>query len=244
MQPSDFSPNSAVDLGARKAALEREAKQRAEEATEAKSAFLANMSHELRTPLNSVIGFSELMYDELPGKLNDKQKEYVKDIWESGKHLLNVINDVLDVAKLDANKMELESIDVAPAQFLNDILTLMRPKAQEKGLALDVEFASRLPELVQTDPTRLRQILLNLLGNAVKFSPAGGVVRAGVTPRGEDWVGTVEDQGPGIPAEDLPRVFELATRVGVRQRGLPVRVLHVVELLDEAYTRESTQAPE
>ena len=150
-------------------------------ANQHKSEFLANMSHELRTPLNAIIGFSEVLIERMFGELNDKQDDYLKDIHSSGKHLLSLINDILDLSKIEAGRMELdvEAFDVPAA--LGNALTLVRERAQRHGIALGVEVAPEAGEL-RADERKFKQILLNLLSNAVKFTPDGGTrasVRAG-----------------------------------------------------------------
>ncbi len=186
------------------------------EATRAfKDEFLANMSHEIRTPLTGIIGYAELLVDT-PMREADRVKA-LQNIQYNGDHLLKVINDVLDVAKLDANKVEVESVDFAPVQLLNDIVTLMRPKAQEKGLKLELKFAGKLPEQIQTDPTRVRQIVLNLLGNAIKFTNQGSItliVKMIESADGhESFVQfSVVDTGIGIDKDALSQLFQPFTQ--------------------------------
>jgi Amt family ammonium transporter len=141
----------------------------------------------------------------------------LQNIQYNGQHLLKVINDVLDIAKLDANKVEVENVEFAPVQLLNDVVTLLRPKAQEKGLTLDMEFASRVPELIQTDPTRVRQIVLNLVGNAIKFTHAGSVrlvVKLIEADDGQEsfMQFSVIDTGIGIDADALAQLFQPFTQ--------------------------------
>ena len=176
--------------------------------------FMANMSHELRTPLNAVIGMSEALQDEADyGALNDTQREYLGDINASGEHLLSLINDILDLAKIEAGRAELlrEPFDVTSA--IANAVTLLRERAQRKGLTLTMNVAAAAG-VWSADPRRFKQIVVNLLGNAVKFTPAGGsvAVRAGVDAAGL-WV-EVEDTGCGIAPEHQRLIFEKFSRVG------------------------------
>jgi signal transduction histidine kinase len=184
-----------------------------EAASRHKSEFLANMSHELRTPLNAVIGFSEVLLQRMFGELNDKQDEYLKDIYASGQHLLSLINDILDLSKIEAGRMEL-----APAPFhlpsaLENAVTLVRERAGRHGIALQVDINPRLGEVVG-DERKVKQVLLNLLSNAVKFTPEGG--RISLKARQTD--GLVEiavtDTGVGIAPEDQAAIFEEFRQVG------------------------------
>ena len=184
-----------------------------EVANQHKSEFLANMSHELRTPLNAIIGFSEVLIERMFGELNDKQDDYLKDIHSSGKHLLSLINDILDLSKIEAGRMELdvESFDVPAA--LSNAMTLVRERAQRHGIALGLEVAPEIDE-IRADERKFKQILLNLLTNAVKFTPDGGKVdvRAGLAD-GLLQV-AVADTGIGIAKEDQAAVFEEFRQVG------------------------------
>lgn len=188
----------------------------AEQARAFKDEFLANMSHEIRTPLTAIIGYAELLVDM--GTMPEPERvKSLQNIQYNGQHLLNVINDVLDVAKLDANKMEAEHVQFAPVQLLNDVMTLMRPKALEKGLKLNIEFATSLPDLIETDPTRLRQIVLNLLGNAIKFTHTGSVRLVVKLIKSDDAQESfiqfdVVDTGIGIDAENLEKLFQPFTQ--------------------------------
>ena len=178
-----------------------------------KSEFLANMSHELRTPLNAIIGFSEVLLERLFGELNDKQDDYLKDIHSSGRHLLNLINDILDLSKVEAGRMELElSIFDLPAAIAN-AMTLVRERAQRHSIALGVDVAPQLGEVV-ADERKLKQILLNLLSNAVKFTPDGGRIDVSARRDTDNVVIAVHDTGIGIAAEDQEAVFEEFRQVG------------------------------
>jgi two-component system cell cycle sensor histidine kinase PleC len=183
---------------------------RAESANKAKSEFLANMSHELRTPLNAINGFSEVMMAELFGPLGDKRyAEYVKDIHSSGEHLLSVINDILDMSKIEAGKMTMRFEMLDLNDVVEDAVRLVRGRADEQGLRLSVDMDG-LPE-IEADFRALKQVLLNLLSNAIKFTPRGGAVRIwGQAARGPDGVDrvqvNVQDTGIGISREDLARL--------------------------------------
>ena len=187
--------------------------QQLELANRHKSEFLANMSHELRTPLNAIIGFSEVLRERLFGELNEKQDDYLKDIFDSGKHLLGLINDILDLSKVEAGRMELEPSTFELADAVSNAITLVRERAQRHGIALGQQIDPGLAEIT-ADERKFKQILLNLLSNAVKFTPDGG--RIDVTARREanDIVVAVHDTGIGIAPEDQAAVFEEFRQVG------------------------------
>jgi signal transduction histidine kinase len=178
-----------------------------------KSEFLANMSHELRTPLNAIIGFSEVLLERLFGDLNEKQDDYLKDIHSSGRHLLTLINDILDLSKIEAGRMELEPSTFDLASALSNAMTLVRERAQRHGITLGQQVDSNLGE-VTADERKFKQILVNLLSNAVKFTPDGG--RIDVTARRDDnsAIVAVHDTGIGIAPEDQAAVFEEFRQVG------------------------------
>ena len=187
----------------------REAKTQAEFANRSKSEFLANMSHELRTPLNAIIGFSEMMRLETFGPIgNPRYIEYVGDIHESGTHLLSLINDILDLSKIEAGAFELKEEEVDLAQVVAACRRIIEVRAKEAGLTLDTRLSGKLPKL-WSDERAVKQIILNLLSNAVKFTPTGGkvTVRAEIEEDG-CFVLSVSDTGIGIDADDIPKVFK------------------------------------
>jgi GAF domain-containing protein len=188
-----------------------------EAASRHKSEFLANMSHELRTPLNAIIGFSEVLTDRMFGELNDKQDEYLKDIYASGQHLLSLINDILDLSKIEAGRMELEATDFDLPSAIDNALILVRERATRRGITLGHSVDERLGS-IRGDERKVKQVLLNLLSNALKFTPAGG--RIDVSARLQDGVAeiSVTDTGVGIAPEDQEAVFEEFRQVGTADK--------------------------
>jgi signal transduction histidine kinase len=184
-----------------------------EVANQHKSEFLANMSHELRTPLNAVIGFSDVLLEGMFGEINDKQAEYLRDILSSGKHLLSLINDILDLSKIEAGRMELDLSDFDVPQAISDALLLMRERAERHGIALGQVIDERLGA-VTADERKFKQVLLNLLSNAVKFTPAGGKVEVRARLVESMIEVAVADTGEGIALEDQAAVFEEFRQVG------------------------------
>jgi signal transduction histidine kinase/DNA-binding response OmpR family regulator len=177
-----------------------------EVASRHKSEFLASMSHELRTPLNAIIGFSEVLLERMFGELNERQDEYLRDIWSSGKHLLELLNDILDLSKIEAGQMVLNRSQFAVRESLEYCLSLVRERALKQGITLGLEAGPEVG-LVDADRLRFRQVVLNLLSNAVKFTPDGGRVDVRAAVQGQDLVVTVADTGVGVPAEDRQRIF-------------------------------------
>ena len=191
----------------------QEKSQQLEVAGKHKSEFLANMSHELRTPLNAIIGFSEVLLERMFGEMNEKQEDYLKDIHSSGQHLLSLINDILDLAKVEAGRMELNLGTFHLPTAIDNALTLIRERALRHGIALSVEVDPQLGEL-NADQRKLKQILLNLLSNAVKFTPEGGRITVGARLTGGMVEIAVSDTGIGIAAQDQTAVFEEFKQVG------------------------------
>jgi signal transduction histidine kinase/DNA-binding response OmpR family regulator len=192
------------------------AKEELERASKFKDQFLSTMSHELRTPLNAVLGFSELLTEERYGPLNERQQRYIKHIHTGGKHLLSLINDILDLSKIEAGRLQLTIENVAVEASFAEVLDTMRPLADKKAQTLAREA---LPELsVRADPTRFKQILMNLVGNAIKFTPEGGEIKLSA-----NWLDgairvEVRDSGPGIPADEQKRIFEPFYRMGETEK--------------------------
>ena len=178
-----------------------------------KSEFLANMSHELRTPLNAIIGFSEVLLERMFGEMNEKQEDYLKDIHSSGQHLLSLINDILDLAKVEAGRMELNLATFHLPTAIDNALTLVRERAMRHSIALAADIDPQLGEL-HADERKLKQILLNLLSNAVKFTPEGGSITVAARPLADKVEIAVTDTGVGIAPDDHAAVFEEFKQVG------------------------------
>ena len=178
-----------------------------EVASRHKSEFLASMSHELRTPLNAVIGFSEVLLDRLFGDLNEKQEEYLEDIRGSGRHLLDLINDILDLSKVEAGKMQLELARTSLREALEHGVAMVSERAARQGLSLSLDVNDDVEDVV-ADSLRIKQVILNLLTNAVKFTPSGGSIEASAARVGDEIHVTVKDSGIGIAESDYERIFE------------------------------------
>jgi two-component system CheB/CheR fusion protein len=177
-----------------------------------KSEFLANMSHELRTPLNSINGFSEVLYDETFGPLNEKQKKYVNNVLTSGKHLLLLINQILDMAKVEAGKMKLALSSLPMKSLLNEISLLVADMVSKKKLQMLLEIAEDLPN-IEADELKVKEIIYNLLSNAVKFTPEGGKIGMRAKKADSEIEIVVWDTGVGIAPENMGRIFEGFFRV-------------------------------
>jgi signal transduction histidine kinase len=175
------------------------------------------MSHELRTPLNAIIGFSEVLSERMFGDLNDKQEEYLKDIYASGQHLLSLINDILDLSKIEAGRMELEVTDFDLPSAIDNALILVRERASRRGIRLGRAIDDRVG-LIRRDERKVKQVLLNLLSNALKFTPEGGRidVRAAINDGMAEI--SVADTGVGIAPEDQEAIFEEFRQVGTADK--------------------------
>jgi signal transduction histidine kinase len=181
-----------------------------------KSEFLANMSHELRTPLNAVIGFSEVLQDRLFGDLNEKQAEYVADIHTSGRHLLDLINDILDLSKIEAGRMELQVSTVELAEVLESSVALMRERATRQGISVKLEVNPTIG-VIEADERKVKQVLFNVLSNALKFTARGGHVNVTARSESDEVIVSVRDDGVGIAPEHQTRIFEEFEQVGTAQ---------------------------
>jgi len=190
-----------------------ESNRRLAEVSRTKSEFLANMSHELRTPLNSVIGFSEVLQDQLFGPINEKQQDYVQNILTSGRHLLSLINDILDLSKVESGKMELELTKFSLQETLDSSLMMLKEKALKGEIDLQMDSVPSADIQIVADQRKLKQILFNLLSNAVKFTPAGGTIRVGAISDGDFVEVTLADSGIGIKEEDIPKLFHPFTQL-------------------------------
>jgi signal transduction histidine kinase/ActR/RegA family two-component response regulator len=182
-----------------------------------KSEFLASMSHELRTPLNAVIGFSEVLLDRMFGEINERQDEYLRDIRNSGKHLLELLNEILDLSKVEAGQMVLEPSTFVVSTTMESTLAMVRERATQHAIAVTVEVVDDVG-MIDADERRFKQVVLNLMSNAVKFTPDGGSVSVRAYRDGTALVVTVADSGIGVPPEDQERIFESFQQGG---RGAP-----------------------
>ena len=219
------------------------AKEEAERGSRFKDQFLSTMSHELRTPLNAVLGFSDLLADERFGPLNERQKRYIAHIHTGGRHLLSLINDILDLSKIEAGRMELAKENLAVDAIFSEVLSVMRPLGDRKSHTLTQRVQPAM--VVRADATRLRQVLMNLLGNAIKFTPDGGFIELNAFTVRADVRIEVRDNGPGIPPEEQKRIFEAFYRLResgthTEGTGLGLAITHrLVELHGGDLTLES-----
>ena len=204
-----------------------------ESASRHKSEFLASMSHELRTPLNAVIGFSQVLRQQMFGELNEKQVEYVDDILSSGQHLLNLINDILDLAKVEAGRMELQPAPFALGETLRNSMAMIRERATRQDVTLAVEIDDSVGE-IEADERKVKQILFNLLSNAVKFTPAGGTVTLAARSDRRQAIISVRDTGVGISPEEQARIFEDFYQLspGMTQEGTGLGLALTKRLVD------------
>ncbi len=188
-----------------------EASRAAFEASRAKSEFLANMSHEIRTPLNGILGFTDMLRRDADKIDEAERKEWLEVIHASGKHLLQLINNILDLSKVEADALDIERTECKPIEILSDLVSIMRVQAREKAIGLDVRCVGPMPRVIESDPTRLRQVLTNLIGNALKFTEQGGVtIKSRFVDKGKDGaflVFDVIDTGTGIPPDKLETIF-------------------------------------
>jgi two-component system, NtrC family, sensor kinase len=215
-----FATQSALAI--QNARLFREIEEKSLElatASHHKSEFLANMSHELRTPLNAIIGFSEVLSEKMFGEINEKQAEYLRDILESGQHLLSLINDILDLSKIEAGRMELEPTDFDLPNAIENTLILIRERAHRRGITLGSTVDEQLGS-IRADERKVKQVLLNLLSNALKFTPEGGRIDVQAGVRAGAIEISVTDTGVGIAPEDQAAVFEEFRQVGAAAKKI------------------------
>ncbi|MDD5398198.1 MAG: PAS domain-containing sensor histidine kinase [Dehalococcoidia bacterium] len=209
----DITERKEIEAGLKKAHEElTELATELERAARVKSEFLANMSHELRTPLNSINGFSEVLYDETFGPLNVKQRQYVNNVLTSGKHLLLLINQILDMAKVEAGKMKLTLSSLPTESLLNELTMLVADMVTKKKIEMLIEIAEDLPD-IEADELKVKEIMYNLLSNAVKFTPEGGNIGIRAKKAGSEIEIVVWDTGVGIAAENMGKIFEGFFRV-------------------------------
>ena len=209
----DITERKEIEAGLEKAHEElKELTTELKRAAQVKSEFLANMSHELRTPLNSINGFSEVLYDETFGPLNEKQRQYVNNVLTSGKHLLLLINQILDMAKVEAGKMKLALSSLPMKSLLNEISLLVEDMVGKKKINMLLEIAEDLPN-IEADDLKVKEILYNLLSNAVKFTPEGGKIGMRAKKADSEIEIVVWDTGIGIASENMDKIFEGFFRV-------------------------------
>jgi two-component system cell cycle sensor histidine kinase PleC len=242
----DITKRREIETGLEKAHEElKELAVELKRAARVKSEFLANMSHELRTPLNSINGFSEVLYDETFGPLNEKQKQYVNNVLTSGKHLLLLINQILDMAKVEAGKMKLALSSLSMKSLLNEISLLVADMVSKKKLDMQLEIADDMPN-IEADELKVKEIIYNLLSNAVKFTPEGGKIGMRAKKTYSEIEVAVWDTGIGIAPENMAKIFDGFFRVDTPYSrvtegtglGLPLSK-KLVELHDGKFSVES-----
>jgi CheY-like chemotaxis protein len=238
-EKDDLIEELKADISLRKRDLEitNQLRVQAEAANAAKSEFLANMSHELRTPLTAIIGFAELLSEQFFGKLNEKQLAYVNDIFDSGHLLLKLINDILDLARVESGKMELRISSVTLSQLLENCLGMVRGGVARRGLDLDLVIDEDLARIeILADETKLKQILVNLLSNAIKFTPSGGCIRLTVERSGDELMFRVYDTGIGLKSGDKLLIFKpfekLESSLSCSESGTGLGLALVKKLVD------------
>ncbi len=220
---SPIDPKTALKLFGARASVElehrmyadhlKEALQLAESSNRAKSDFIANMSHEIRTPMTAILGYTEILEEQQSSSKTDASTSAIQTIRKNGEHLLTVINDILDISKIEAGKMHAEFVDVCPLELVISIEQLLAERARGKGLEFHIEFPSRIPSRVRTDPTRLRQILLNLVGNAIKFTRGGSItLRCSYADHENQLIFEVLDTGIGMTLEQCGIIFDAFTQ--------------------------------
>jgi signal transduction histidine kinase/HPt (histidine-containing phosphotransfer) domain-containing protein len=196
------------------AALE-EASLRAEGSSQSRESFLANVSHEIRTPLNGIIGFADLLRRRADASEAERM-EWLEIIHDGGKHLLSLIDDILDLSKVDAGKLSIEQSEFSPAKIVTEVCAMLRPRAEEKGLKIEAAVDGPLPRTIRSDPTRLRQVLMNVAGNAIKFTPHGQVrIKARLDTSSVNdpkFIVEIQDTGIGIPVDKLESIFSPFTQ--------------------------------
>ncbi|MHB1376399.1 MAG: PAS domain-containing sensor histidine kinase [Candidatus Humimicrobiaceae bacterium] len=209
----DITERRKIEYGLEKAHEElKDLAKELERTSKAKSEFLANMSHELRTPLNSIIGFSEVLYDETFGTLNEKQRLYVKNVLTSGRHLLQLINQILDMAKVESGEMSLAISSFSLKSLLNEVSLLVADIARQKNLPMLLEIAEDLPD-IEADELKVKEIVFNLFSNAIKFTPEDGQIGMKANKLGSEIEVVIWDTGAGIASENMEKIFEGFFRV-------------------------------
>jgi CheY-like chemotaxis protein len=213
----DITEHKRMQAEAARAQNEKAA---AEAANRAKTDFLSRMSHELRTPLNAVLGFSQLLMSDRAERLSERQTTQLEVIQQAGWHLLALINDVLDVSRIEAGRLNLSARPIALTELLDEVVTLVLPQAQRWGVTIATDYRARPPLMVNSDPVRMRQIMLNVITNAVKYNRAGGTAHVDVSQQAQRARVTVADTGLGMTRDQLEHLFEPFNRLGRERSGI------------------------